>query len=55
MSSKAIVMLGASIGSTVGGLVPALWGAGAFSGWGVVLAFVGGFVGIWAGWKVANG
>lgn len=55
MSKKAMVMLGASIGSTVGGLIPTLWGAGAFSGWGLILATVGGFVGIWAGWKIANG
>lgn len=47
MNRKSIVMLGAVIGSTAGGLVPDLWGAGAFSIQGIVAGTIGGILGIW--------
>jgi hypothetical protein len=51
MSDKSLVYLGAGIGGTVGGLAPALFGAGAFSAWGVIGSFVGGALGIWIAWR----
>ncbi len=42
------------VGSTIGGLVPELWGANMLSMWSVVLAAVGGFIGVWAGFRLAN-
>ena len=47
MSPKALYFLGATIGGTLGGLIPDLWHAGMFSGWGILLSTVGGVVGIW--------
>ncbi len=42
------------IGSTVGGYIPALWGAGFFSMSSIVLTAVGGFLGIWFGYKISR-
>ena len=42
-------------GSTVGGLVPALWGGDTFSMAGVLLSTVGGALGIWAGYRLGAG
>jgi hypothetical protein len=38
-------------GSTLGGLVPALWGDGILSLSAILLSGVGAFVGLWFGWK----
>jgi uncharacterized membrane protein YeaQ/YmgE (transglycosylase-associated protein family) len=43
------IWLGVIVGSTVGGLVPELWGAGMLSGWSIVLSGLGAFVGLWIG------
>jgi hypothetical protein len=40
--------------STIGGFVPDLWHAGMFSMWGVLFSVVGGFVGVWVGYRVSN-
>ena len=55
MSNKSLYMLGAGVGGTIGGIVPGLWGASDFSGWGIVLSLVGGFAGIWLAYKYVNG
>lgn len=39
-------LLGVAVGSTIGGLVPSLFGAGAFSGWAVVWSGIGGVAGL---------
>jgi hypothetical protein len=44
--SKGLVWTGAIVGSTIGGAIPGLWGAGIFSAWSVVLGTVGGVLGI---------
>ena len=49
------IWLGLTIGSTLGGMVPALWHASMFSLWGVVFSTAGGIVGIWAAWKIRQG
>lgn len=51
---KKFVWIGLFVGSTVGGMVPGLWGAGLFSGWGVLFSLLGGLAGIWAGFKAGQ-
>jgi hypothetical protein len=53
MSRKSWFYLGAIVGSTAGSFVPALWGADAFSGWGIFLGVVGGLAGIWAAYRLS--
>jgi predicted MFS family arabinose efflux permease len=53
MSMKARIWLGVMIGSTIGGFVPELWGADLISYSGVLLSGVGGFVGLWIGYKLS--
>ena len=50
---KAIVMIGAVIGSYAGSYIPLLWGVGVFSFSSILFGAIGGFVGIWAGYKIA--
>ena len=42
------------IGSTLGSLVPLLWGESAFSLSSVILTGVGGLLGIWLGFKMSQ-
>jgi hypothetical protein len=46
--------MGLFIGSTIGGLVPELWGAGIFSMSAIVFSFIGGIAGIWVGYKIGQ-
>jgi len=52
MSSKTLIWGGMIVGSTIGSTIPYFWGGGFFSYsiWGAV----GGFIGIWAGYKLAK-
>ena len=52
---RSLVWLGLFVGSTLGGMVPALWGGDTFSMAGVVLSTVGGALGIWAGYRLGTG
>jgi len=46
---------GMIIGSSIGGFLPYLWGNfDYFSFQSVILTFVGGLVGVWAGFKLSN-
>ena len=54
MPSKALVFAGMFIGSTLGGLIPEIWGADAFSVWSIILGAVGGLAGIWAVYRISN-
>jgi H+/Cl- antiporter ClcA len=47
MISKRFVMLGATVGTLVGGWVPTLFGADPFEGWSILGGMIGGFAGIW--------
>lgn len=54
MESKSLVWLGAAVGSTLGGMVPLLWGGSTFSFSSIILGGVGAIVGIYAGFKVTQ-
>lgn len=43
------IWLGIFIGSTIGGLIPALWGDGMLSTSGILLSGAGGLAGLWIG------
>jgi uncharacterized membrane protein YeaQ/YmgE (transglycosylase-associated protein family) len=44
---NARIWLGVLIGSTIGGFIPDLWGAGMFSYSSVLLSGIGAFAGLW--------
>lgn len=50
---RARIWFGVLIGSTIGGFIPDLWGAGVFSYASVLLSGVGGFAGLWLGYKMS--
>jgi hypothetical protein len=52
MNSRAFIWIGMTIGSTVGGLIPMLWGADFISISGLVFSGLGGLAGIWLGSRV---
>jgi hypothetical protein len=52
MSPKVLYFLGTTIGGTIGGIIPDLWHAGMFSGWGILLSTIGALVGVWAVYRV---
>ena len=49
-----LIMLGAIVGSTVGSFVPMLWGDSELSMSSVIFGAIGGFVGIWLGYKLSQ-
>jgi uncharacterized membrane protein YeaQ/YmgE (transglycosylase-associated protein family) len=49
---RARIWLGILIGSSVGGLIPELWGASMLSYSSVLLSGIGAFVGLWIGYKM---
>lgn len=55
MNAKALITIGMIAGSVLGGYVPSLWGADPFSLWSMVLGMVGGFAGIWVGYRLSRG
>lgn len=54
MYSKKLIWLGMIVGSYAGGLFPALWGAGAFTMSSVLCSALGGFLGIWIGYRLGQ-
>jgi len=54
MKAKTMIMIGMVVGSTLGGYLPALWGAGGLSLASVVFGTIGGLAGIWAGYKISR-
>jgi hypothetical protein len=54
MSSKKLVWLGFFVGSTIGGMVPTLWGDEIISLSAIVLSTLGGIGGIWAGVRLGQ-
>ena len=42
------------VGTTIGGLIPSLWGASLFSLWGVFLSAAGGILGIYIAFKLGD-
>jgi uncharacterized membrane protein YeaQ/YmgE (transglycosylase-associated protein family) len=51
MSKKSLIWIGMTVGSLVGGYLPALWGGDVLSFSGLILSTVGAFVGIWLGYR----
>jgi hypothetical protein len=54
MRSRSSIWIGILIGSTIGGLIPGLWGDGVLSHSSVLLSGVGAFVGLWIGFKMSG-
>lgn len=54
MKAKTLIMIGMVVGSTLGGYVPSLWGAGGLSLASVVFGAIGGLLGIWGGFKLSR-
>jgi hypothetical protein len=52
--AKKWIMLGMFVGSFAGSYVPVLWGDSAFSLSSLFFGAVGGLIGIWAGYKIAD-
>jgi predicted MFS family arabinose efflux permease len=48
------IWLGIFVGSTIGGLIPELWHASAFSYTSVLFSGIGGLAGLWIGLKLGN-
>jgi len=42
------------LGSSIGGMVPLMWGDDMLSIWGFVMSLAGGIAGIWAGYRVSQ-
>ena len=53
-SKKTLIMIGMAVGSSLGGFVPMLWGAGMFSMASIAFSAVGGVAGIYAGYKLSR-
>ncbi|MFA6554297.1 MAG: hypothetical protein WCS89_02200 [Candidatus Paceibacterota bacterium] len=54
MSQKQLIWIGVFVGSTIGGFIPSLWGAGLFSMSSVLFTTIGGIVGVYVGFKMGN-
>ena len=54
MDRKHLVWIGLFVGSTIGGLIPELWGADWLSFSSVILTAVGGLAGIWLGLRLGE-
>lgn len=53
--NKAIIMISAAVGMTLGSLVPMWFGdANMLDGWSILSGMIGGFVGIWVGVKISK-
>jgi uncharacterized membrane protein YeaQ/YmgE (transglycosylase-associated protein family) len=50
---RSYIWIGILIGSTIGGLIPGLWGDGLLSYSSVLLSCVGALVGLWIGFKLS--
>ena len=51
---RSSIWIGILVGSTIGGLIPGLWGDGMLSYSSVFLSGVGALVGLWIGFKLSN-
>jgi hypothetical protein len=50
---RSAIWIGIFIGSTIGSLMPGLWGAGVFSYSSVLLGGAGALVGLWIGFRIS--
>lgn len=54
MQSKSFIWIGVFIGSTIGSLIPALWGDDMLSYSSVLFSGAGALVGLWIGFKIST-
>jgi predicted MFS family arabinose efflux permease len=54
MHTPSIIWLGVFVGSTIGGLIPELWGADFLSFSSVIFSGVGGILGVWAAYRLTQ-
>ena len=54
MESKKLIWLGVFVGSTIGGFIPMLWGADAFSFSSILFSSLGAIFGIYLGFKLSQ-
>ena len=54
MNSKTPVLIGTLVGSAIGGFIPSLWGASAFSFSSIIFGSIGAIIGIYIGFKLSN-
>lgn len=52
--TKTFTITGMIVGSLAGGYAPMLWGGSVFSISSIILGAIGGFAGIWIGYKIAT-
>jgi uncharacterized membrane protein YeaQ/YmgE (transglycosylase-associated protein family) len=52
MPSRLLIWVSIIIGSTIGGIIPELWGAGMFSYLSLLLSGIGALVGLWIAFKM---
>ena len=53
MESRQLIWIGLFVGSTIGGFIPDLWGAGLFSLSSIFLSAAGGLLGIYVGYRLS--
>jgi predicted MFS family arabinose efflux permease len=51
---RSTVWIAIFIGSTIGGMIPQLWGAGMLSYWSVMLSGAGAFAGLWVAHRIST-
>jgi hypothetical protein len=54
MDRTKLIWIGLFVGSTVGGFIPSLWDSSLVSMSGVIGSAIGGFAGIWLGFKLGE-
>lgn len=54
MNTKPLIWIGMFVGGAIGGYVPVLFGADAFSFSSIIGNMLGGLAGIWAGFKLGQ-
>jgi hypothetical protein len=55
MSTKTLIYIGIAVGGLIGGYLGSLMDHGnPFGAWGIILSTIGGFAGIWAGYKLGQ-
>jgi hypothetical protein len=54
MQTRPLVWIGLFVGSTIGGFIPELWGAGMFSISGILFSGIGAIIGIYVGFKMSG-
>jgi hypothetical protein len=52
--TRKFIWIGLFVGSTIGNMLPMLWGGDAMSVSGFVLSIFGGILGIWAGYRYGH-